>query len=470
VENFARETGPRAVEKADAARKTADEARSKKQAERKAAQARKALEVRRQAEAQRAKALARIQAEATRAAEEEEMLARARREAEGTRANAETRRLIEEAEAARLRAEGMLNPDLHQAPEVAAETARSAVPPEIASEEQDRRPVQTQAEGADTAEHAPSVDLVEHRHRLKVLARVRDVRQARLVSHARRMAREAEAMRLKAEEAARTAFARSVESREARAKLVRLPRTRQERAEARARRLAYAADVERARAEQARLEAQARDPEAETAWNGSPNAERALGSTPEATTAAQGAAGAVPSMNGVRRVTVLMIMTPGTYGIRRGAKIADPVLCVIGGCYVSAGADRAARFLPRRKALGFGNTFGGRAGACRGSLGCVFRDVTLELPGVVQPVDLHILKHDRRRPQVITEDSDCGVAAERLTCNRPVSADDYVLWIMPERVAAMAGPDVLEQALADGLSPSRSARASGKVMRQHPLR
>ena len=41
------------------------------------------------------------------------------------------------------------------------------------------------------------------------------------------------------------------------------------------------------------------------------------------------------------RVTVLMIMTPGTYGIRRGASIADPVLCTTDGCYVSIGADRA---------------------------------------------------------------------------------------------------------------------------------
>ena len=47
------------------------------------------------------------------------------------------------------------------------------------------------------------------------------------------------------------------------------------------------------------------------------------------------------------RVTVLMIMAPGTYGIRRGASIADPVLCTTDGCYVSIGADIAARFMPQ---------------------------------------------------------------------------------------------------------------------------
>lgn len=160
-----------------------------------------------------------------------------------------------------------------------------------------------------------------------------------------------------------------------------------------------------------------------------------------------------------------MIMAPGTYGIRRGANIADPVLCTNDGCYVSIGADRAAIFMPRRKALGVGNTLGGRAGACRQSLACVFRDVALEYPAVLQPVDLHILKHDRRRPQRILADSDCRLAAGRLTCSRGVYAEDYVLWIVPERLADAAGPETLERALRDGLSASRSADASPLPMR-----
>lgn len=165
------------------------------------------------------------------------------------------------------------------------------------------------------------------------------------------------------------------------------------------------------------------------------------------------------------RVTVLMVMAPGTYGIRRGASIADPVLCTTDGCYVSNGADTPARFMPRRQALGVGNTLGARAGACRQSLSCVFRDVAFEYPALLQPVDLHVLKHDRRRPQRILTDSDCRLATGRLTCSRGIYAEDYVLWIVPERLAAMAGPEVLEQALRDGLSYSRSAEAS-----PHPMR
>lgn len=165
------------------------------------------------------------------------------------------------------------------------------------------------------------------------------------------------------------------------------------------------------------------------------------------------------------RVTVLMIMAPGTYGIRRGASVADPILCTTDGCYVSNGADVPARFLPRRRALGIGNTLGARAGACRQSLSCVFRDVEFEYPALLQPVDLHVLKHDRRRPQRVLTDSDCRLAAGRLTCSRGIYAEDYALWIVPERLAAMAGPEALEWALKDGLSYSRSADAS-----PHPMR
>ena len=162
------------------------------------------------------------------------------------------------------------------------------------------------------------------------------------------------------------------------------------------------------------------------------------------------------------RVTVLLILEPGTYGIRRrGPKTADPVLCVPEGCYISAGADRPAVFMHGHKALGFGNTMGGRAGACRHSLGCVFRDVELStIPGYLQPVDLHILRHDRRAPNTILGDSDCRTRAGQLICSRGIYAGDYTMWVLPESLADAVGPAVLERALEDGLNSPRSAELS----------
>lgn len=159
------------------------------------------------------------------------------------------------------------------------------------------------------------------------------------------------------------------------------------------------------------------------------------------------------------RFTVLLTMEPGTYGIRRrGPRVADPLLCVRDGCYVSTGPDSSAVFLPGRKAMGVGNTLGARAGACRQSLGCVFRDVELgPLPEFLQPVDLHIFKHDRRPGHMVMADSRCRAEAGRISCRHGIYTETYTLWVMPESVAATAGPAALQRAVADGLDEPRSA-------------
>lgn len=159
------------------------------------------------------------------------------------------------------------------------------------------------------------------------------------------------------------------------------------------------------------------------------------------------------------RVTVLMVMQPGDRGIRRFDKHADPVLCTNDGCYISQGPDTPARFLTTHKALGFGNTFGQRAGACREQLSCVFRSVDLGMqPSFVQPVDMRMVHHDRREIKQVTADETCRVDAGRLNCGRPVRAANYTLWIVPEKVAQRAGVGALSQALADGLTPTRAAQ------------
>ena len=158
------------------------------------------------------------------------------------------------------------------------------------------------------------------------------------------------------------------------------------------------------------------------------------------------------------RVTVLLWMAPGGYGIRRGHPTADPILCLPDGCYVSRGPERSARFFPGGRALGFANTWGGRAGACRNELACVFRGIDLgRLPGYLQPVDLHILKHDRRRGQQVVTDSGCRLEGERLVCEDGLIMADYALWIVPENLAMAAGPAALWRALAEGLEHPRAA-------------
>ena len=184
--------------------------------------------------------------------------------------------------------------------------------------------------------------------------------------------------------------------------------------------------------------------------------------TTEARTAANlpyapAVATASPAVGGATRVTVLLLMEPGTRGIRRNKPTADPVLCGPAGCWISGGAHESARLLQQRKALGFFRTWGGeRAGACSNSLGCVFRNVELgSVPSWLQPVDMRLVRHDRREPQGIQSTARCGLETGRLQCSGSHAGANYVMWIVPESVADAAGPALLEQALEDGLPQPR---------------
>jgi colicin import membrane protein len=158
------------------------------------------------------------------------------------------------------------------------------------------------------------------------------------------------------------------------------------------------------------------------------------------------------------RVTVLLVMSPGDRGIRRFDKTSDPLLCTGNGCYVSGGAGSAAQFLPGRKAFGFFNTMGPRAGACSKSLLCIFRDVAFDSKAAfVQPVDMRLIRHDRREGRQFAGDSKCHLASGALDCRRTVIGPDYRIWIVPESLAREAGPSVLERALQEGLPEWRHA-------------
>jgi colicin import membrane protein len=340
-------------------------------------------------------------------ADEADMLARARREAEEMKAAEEqaqlveeARRLVIEAEKARAGIATLIEQDRKQEPEPSARMVPSAgtdVPREIEDEARQRAAMAAEREEAPAAEEERLVQLrrEESRRLIEKLNRFRQIREARLAAQQRR-----------------TLAAQAVS--------------------------ADRDDIDRSQSPpgEPRMALGGRDRAGE---DGFPETYR--------------------DDWRADRVTVLLILAPGTYGIRRhGPKVADPILCTPVGCYVSEGADRPARFMPGRKALGFGNTWGSRAGACRQRLGCVFRAIELgRLPAYLQPVDLHILKHDRRRPHEVAGDSACRASGGRLLCGRGIYADDYAMWIVPERLAEAAGPEALERAVREGLNGPRSA-------------
>ena len=400
-----------------------------KDAERKAAQAkqRAALEAqaaRGAAEARRKAAEAAWRAAEERKADEADMLARARREADEMRVadelerlTLEARRLVEEAEKERARAEALL-----------------------ASEAQDKRAAATDEERLARQRTEETRRLVEK------LNRVRQIREARLAAQAQRRVEGPASTVAPPDPSADVSPAEKTEPRVASGVPPPPPAP-------------AAAGLPPA--------AEAAPPPAVAATLPDRLGPRVAAAEMDSKTAAEMPAAQLPAKPTTRaparlsetQVTVLIILEPGSYGIRRrGPRVADPILCMPDGCYVSTGADQPAVFMSGRRALRFGNTLGARAGACRSSLGCVFRDVELgSLPGYLQPVDLHILRHDRREVHTVLTDSGCRAELGHLVCTHGVQAQDYTMWILPESLARAAGPAALERAVADGLTGRRSA-------------
>lgn len=167
------------------------------------------------------------------------------------------------------------------------------------------------------------------------------------------------------------------------------------------------------------------------------------------------------------RVTVLLILEPKKTGIRRfGKATADPVLCSGKTCWVSAGPGRDATQMPRGRALGPGNTLGPRAASCNHSLACVYRAIELGAEqATLQPIDLRIMRHDRRPELAVRADRSCDFDGVSLFCGTIYRAASWRAWVVPEPVAAKAGPAVLKATLDGALTAGRSADAVHAVAR-----
>lgn len=169
-------------------------------------------------------------------------------------------------------------------------------------------------------------------------------------------------------------------------------------------------------------------------------------------------------------VTVLLVLEPGSSGIRFGNKTADPVICLDQWCYVSNGPNVPAKLMSRGGALGPVNTLGLRAGACRQSLTCVFRGLDIAAyfkagarqPNL-QPIDLRYLHHDRRQAKPLKVDAGCTLVERQVNCATAIKGKNWTAWIVPENLAVEAGVEALQAALEAGLAPGTSKVKSASL-------
>ncbi len=158
------------------------------------------------------------------------------------------------------------------------------------------------------------------------------------------------------------------------------------------------------------------------------------------------------------RATILMVLAASDGRPLNSERAADPILCLQDGCYVSNGPQAQASYHSFGQSLSLPGRIGRGAGTCNHARTCVFRDVDLgAATTLVQPIDLKLVRHDRREQREVSIDQTCKLIEGRLSCSRPVRTATYTLWIVPEHVAREIGSDKLAEAVSDGLTTSRTA-------------
>lgn len=417
-----------------------------------------------------AEAARRKEAERQRAVDEAEMLRNAEAEAQARRAlaqQAEAARIESERQAARADARRLAEEaqQAHRADEQRAEEARKVEAARLAREVEDKR-IDEEKRLADErriAEEARQAEIkkAEEARQAEATRLAREAEQARIADE-KRQAELKRAEDKKAEEARQAEAARLArETEQARVAEEKRQADEARLADQRAALEAKRTDEAQRIAEKFRLarEARERDKDARNSLGGPLPDEPSPFEAPATTQTTYPA-----------RVTVLLVMQPRRHGFGGVKMTANPVLCLGQNCYISGGSEVAATVMSRVQALGPGNTLGRMAGACREQVACVFRSVELgALSSQIQPVDMGILRHDRKEVRSAEPDRTCDVSAGRLYCSTPIVARGYRAWIVPEIVAAKAGANALEHALQDGLPMARSASSDGWGSTVHAL-
>lgn len=163
------------------------------------------------------------------------------------------------------------------------------------------------------------------------------------------------------------------------------------------------------------------------------------------------------------QATVLLAIETGGASSKSGdVQKLDPIICVADSCFVSGGLTSDAVKLSKADALKLKSSKEASPDACKGMVGCVFRNVGFAKDALIQVVDLGTPSSDAVQAHVAQPDTSCKSADGALTCDNPIATADFRLWIVPEATAKSAGDQTIEDAVADSLPHKDVARDTDK--------
>lgn len=164
----------------------------------------------------------------------------------------------------------------------------------------------------------------------------------------------------------------------------------------------------------------------------------------------------------VQASVLLAIETGGASTKSADASTFDPIICVADTCFLSAGLTADAVKLSKVDALKLKSSNDASPDACRGKVGCVFRNVGLPKDALIQIVELGGATADPAHTYAAEPDASCKSSEGALACDNPIATADFRIWVVPEATAKTAGVEAIEEAVADSLPHRDVARDTDK--------
>ena len=162
------------------------------------------------------------------------------------------------------------------------------------------------------------------------------------------------------------------------------------------------------------------------------------------------------------QASVLLAIETGGASSKGDSATLDPIICVGDHCFLSAGLTADAVKLSKADALKLKSSNDASPDACRGKVGCVFRNVGLAKNALIEVIEIGSHPSALAQTYSAEPDATCKTSDGALACENPIATADFRIWIVPEAIAKTAGVEAIEDAVADSLPHRDIARDTDK--------
>ncbi|CAA2137016.1 hypothetical protein [Hyphomicrobium sp. ghe19] len=129
----------------------------------------------------------------------------------------------------------------------------------------------------------------------------------------------------------------------------------------------------------------------------------------------------------------------------------DPIICIDDRCWLSNGIEAPAVSMPRTQAVALSTTEESTADSCAGKSACVYRAVSIDPDARIEVIEVGESRGASAGAYTVPADTSCRSEGGALLCDNGLATQNFRIWVVPEAIAASAGPSSIEDAIENGL-------------------